>query len=127
MVSKQVRPLVTGAVLVSVFLVLRIVLPPLLPEETEQWVAFFTVLFAILAAYICGIAFLSRTLSGKISERVFGLVQKIFVAGILLGVAGMFQPWVQALYWIGFLVLFISTWSFTVWGYVIPKPAHESE
>jgi hypothetical protein len=127
MASKHVRPLITGAVLVLVFLILRVVLPRLLPEETGQWVSFFTVLFAILAAYICGIAFLSRVLSGKVSQRVFGLVEKIFIAGILLGVAGMFQPWVQALYWIGFCVLFASTWSFTVWGYVTPKPAHESE
>jgi len=127
MADKRVRPLITGAILVLVFLILRIILPRLLSEEAGQWAAFFTVLFAILAAYICGIAFLSRVLSGKISQRVFSLVEKIFIAGILLGVAGMFQPWVQALYWIGFLVLFASTWSFTVWGYVTPKPAHESE
>ena len=127
MANKAVRPLITGAILVSVFVVLRIILPSLLPEEMRRWAAFFTVLFAILSAYICGIAFLSRVLSGRISQRVFGLVEKTLIAGILLGVAGMFQPWVQALYWIGFLVLFASTWSFTVWGYVVPKSAHASE
>ena len=78
-------------------------------------------MLAILSAHICGLAFLSRRLSDKISQRVFSLVEKIFIAGILLGVAGMFQPWVQALYWIGFCVLLVSTWSFTVWGYVTPK------
>jgi hypothetical protein len=128
MASKRAgKPLIVGAILVAVFLILRIVLPRVLSEEAGQWAAFFTVLFAILSAYICGIAFLSRVLSGRVSQRVFGLVEKLFIAGILLGVAGMFQPWVQALYWIGFLVLFASTWSFTVWGYVVPKSEHASE
>lgn len=127
MASKHVRPLIVGAVLVSMSLILKAVLPRFLPKETGQGVAFFATLFAILSAYISGIAFLSRVLSGKISQRVFSLVEKIFIAGILLGIAGMFQPWVQALYWIGFLVLFASTWSFTVWGYVTPKSEHSSE
>jgi hypothetical protein len=39
----------------------------------------------------------------------------------------MFQPWLQAAYPIGFLLLFSSTWMFTLWGYVTPKPAHSTE
>ncbi|MGD2144253.1 MAG: hypothetical protein PVF54_07230 [Anaerolineae bacterium] len=121
------RPLIVGAALVSAFVILRIVLPKVLPEQMGQGAAFFTVLFAILSAYISGITILSRVLSGRISQRVFGLIEKAFIAGILLGVAGMFQPWVHAFYRIGFLVLFASTWSFTVWGYVVPKTAHSGE
>jgi len=89
MANKRARPLIVGAVLVFVFLILRIILPKLLPEETGQGAAFFATLFAILSAYICGIAFLSRALSGKISQRVFGLVEKIFIAGILLGAGSL--------------------------------------
>jgi hypothetical protein len=121
------RPLIVGAVLVIGAVILRIVLPRVLPEEMAQGAAFFTVLFGILSAYISGITVLSRALSGRVSQRLFGVVEKALIAGILLGVAGMFQPWVQALYWIGFLVLFASTWSFTVWGYVVPKTPQTAE
>jgi hypothetical protein len=109
------------------FVILRIVLPRILPEGMTQGAAFFTVLFAILSAYISGITVLSRVLSGRISQQVFGLIEKALIAAILLGVAGMFQPWVRALYWIGFLVLFAATWSFTVWGYVVPKSTERAE
>lgn len=121
------RPLIVGAILVAFFLILRLVLPGLLPEETAQWVSFFTVLLAILSGFICLIAFASRALSGRVPERLFGLVEIVLIAGIVLGILGMFQPWVQSLYPIGFLVLFSSTWMFTLWGYVTPKPAHGME
>lgn len=127
MSRKTVQPLITGAILVSVFVVLRIFLPGLLAPETGQTVAFFTVLIAILSGYICFIAFIARLLSGRISERVFGLLEKLFVAGILLGIAGMFQPWVPVFYPLGFVALFAATWIFTIWGYVIPKSAHGTE
>jgi hypothetical protein len=127
MSRKTVQPLITGAILVAICVILRIVLPGLLHPETGQWVAFFTILVAILSGYICFIAFMSRLLSGRIPERVFGLLEKLFVAGILLGIAGMFQPWLPVFYPIGFLALFAATWSFTVWGYVTPKSSHSSE
>jgi hypothetical protein len=66
-------------------------------------------------------------LSGRVSERLFGILEKIMVAGILLGIAGMFQPWVPSFYALGFTLLFAATWIFTLWGYVIPKSAHSSE
>ena len=125
--KSTIRPLIVGAILVAFFLILRIVLPELLPEESAQWVSFFTVVLAILSGFICLIAFASRALSGRVPERLFGLVEMLLIAGIVLGILGMFQPWVQTLYPIGFIVLFASTWMFTLWGYVPPKPAHSTE
>lgn len=125
--KNPVKPLIVGAILVAVFLILNRVLPPRLPEDTAQWVSFFTILLAILSAFICFIAFASRLLSGRVPERFFGIVEIILIAGIVLGILGMFQPWVQTLYPIGFIVLFSSTWMFTLWGYVTPKPAHSTE
>jgi hypothetical protein len=89
-----VKPLIVGAILVAIFVALRLILPPLLEPETGQWVAFFTALVAILSGYICFIAFMSRLLSGRISERLFGILEKLLIAGILLGIvsAGFHCP-----------------------------------
>jgi len=127
MSRETIKPLIVGAILVAIFLVLKTVLPPLLEPETAQWVSFFATLVAILSGYICFIAFVSRLLSGRISERVFGLLEKLLIAGILLGIAGMFQPWVPVFYPLGFIFLFAATWIFTLWGYVVPKSAHGTE
>ena len=127
MSRETIKPLIVGAILVVIFLVLKTVLPSLLEPDTAQWVSFFATLVAILSGYICFIAFISRLLSGRISERVFGLLEKLLVAGILLGIAGMFQPWVPRFYPLGFLLLFAATWIFTLWGYVTPKSAHGTE
>mgnify|MGYP001823205590 CR=1 FL=1 len=122
-----IKPLIVGAILVAIFIALSKILPPLLEPDTGQWVSFFATLVAILSGYICFIAFMSRLLSGRISERVFGYLEKLLIAGILLGIAGMFQPWVPAFYPLGFIVLFAATWIFTLWGYVVPKSAHGTE
>ena len=124
---KTVKPLIVGVILVAIFIALSKILPPLLTPETGQWVSFFATLVAILSGYICFIAFMSRLLSGRISERIFGILEKLLIAGILLGIAGMFQPWVPVFYPAGFIVLFAATWIFTLWGYVTPKSAHATE
>lgn len=122
-----VKPLIVGAILVAIFVALGKILPPLLAPATGQWISFFAALVAILSGYICFISFISRLLSGRISERLFGILEKLLIAGILLGIAGMFQPWVPVFYPAGFIVLFAATWIFTLWGYVVPKSAHSTE
>ena len=128
MASKRVRPLITGAMWVALFLILRAVLPRVLPGAAGQAAWFITGFLAILMGFIFfGIAFASRMLSGRISYRAFDLVEKINMAGMLLGMVGMFQPWVQAAYRIGFYVLFISFLAFNVWSHITPKSAHSTE
>jgi hypothetical protein len=127
MVSRTIKPLITGVILVAIFIALSLLLPRFLEPETGQSVRFFCTLVAIISGYICLISFLARLLSGRMPERVFGILEKLFVAAILLGIAGMFQPWVPVFYPAGFLVLFAATWSFTALGYVTPKSAHSTE
>ena len=126
-VRQTVKPLIIGAILVAIFIALSKILPPLFAPETGQTVSFFATLIAILSGYICFIAFMSRLLSGRVSERLFGYLEKLLIAGILLGIAGMFQPWIPVFYPAGFIVLFAATWIFTLWGYVVPKSAHSTE
>jgi hypothetical protein len=125
--KSPVKPLITGAILVAIFLAIRFIVPPLLPEEVGQTVSFFATLLAILSGFICIIAAASRALSDRVPERLFSVIEIALIAGIVLGIFGMFQPWVQPLYPIGFIVLFASTWMFTLWGYVTPKRVQSTE
>lgn len=127
MTRRIVQPLIVGAILVAVCVALRLILPGLLSQEAGDAVAFFTVLVAILSGYICFISFVARLLSGRVPERLFVLLERLFIAGIILGIVGMFQPWVPVFYPAGFILMFAATWIFTLWGYVIPKSAHGSE
>jgi len=127
MSRKTAQPLIIGVVLIAIFMALRLILPGLLSPEAGQAALFFTVVAAVLSGYICFIAFMSSLLSGRVPERLFVLLERLFIAGIVLGIAGMFQPWVSPLYPLGFLLLFAATWVFTLWGYVTPRSAHISE
>jgi hypothetical protein len=128
MAGKRTRPLIVGAGLVIFFLVLRVVLPPLLSPTAGQTASFLTVFLAILMAFIFfGVVFTSRELSGRVSQPVYNVVEKLIIAGILLGVVGMFQPWAQVLYRIGFLLLLVSTLAFIVWSHIAPRAARYDE
>jgi hypothetical protein len=76
---------------------------------------------ATLLALGSFIAFVGAKLSNTISQRIFGLIEKIIIGGILLGIIGMFQPWMLSGYRIGFPVLFFSTLAYIVWSHVTPK------
>ena len=127
MSRRTVKPLIVGVILVAVCLALRAILLQVLGPEAGQAAAFFCVLVAIVGGYICFVAFMSRLLSGRVPERAHVILERVLVAGILLGIAGMFQPRIPVLYPLGFLLLFFATWVFTLWGYVVPKGEQTSE
>lgn len=125
--SKRFRPLITGGILVAAFLVLRLILPRVLPPVAGEAAAFLTVFLAILVAFIFLIAFSASELGGKISRRVHRLIEGATIAGIILGVVGMFQPWTMLGYRIGFHLVLVSTLAFTLWSHVSPKVGSETE
>lgn len=126
MANKRARPFITGAIIIAVLLILRLILPRVLSPAAGETAKFFTVFLTILSAFIVFIVFMARLLSGRISARLYTVIERILIAGILLGVVGMFQPWIMLGYRIGFQVVLASTLAFTVWGYVMPKSAHET-
>lgn len=121
--SKRFRPLITGGIVVAVLLVLRLILPNVLPPVAGGIAAFLTVFLAILMAFIFLIAFVASELGGKVSRRLYKLIEGVTIAGILLGVVGMFQPWAMLGYRIGFHLLLASTLAFTLWSHVTPRLA----
>lgn len=82
----------------------------------------------ILGLFISFIRFVSHRLNDTVSQRTFNAVERIIIAGIVLGVVGMFQPWLFPAYKYGFLLLLASTLAFIVWSHVTPAaPLHGPE
>ena len=48
-------------------------------------------------------------------------IERILVVLILLGIAGMFQPWAIELYTWGFHLLFFATLAFIVIAHITPR------
>jgi hypothetical protein len=67
------------------------------------------------------IAFTARRLGGNVPRRIHGSIEAVLIAGILLGVFGLFQPWSLAGYGIGFHLLLVSVLGFVLWSHVPPR------
>ena len=84
-------------------------------------IPFVLIFAAILLGYITLIVLMVSYLSDNISARSFRIVESILIAGIVIGVVGMFQPWFFFAYTYGFLLLLISIFSFIGWSHIVPK------
>jgi hypothetical protein len=127
MANIKVKPLITGAIVIAVLLILRVVLPLVLSPAAGQIASFMTIFLSILMAFIFfGVAFPAANLSGKIPPKLYRPIEAILIAGIVLGVIGMFQPWAHILYRIGFHLLLFSVLGFTAWSHITPRRQRQS-
>jgi len=84
----------------------------------------FVLIFAsIILFFITFIWVVATTFNNQIPAKVYQTVERIIIAGIVLGIIGMFQPWVFFAYKYGFLLLLFSTLSFILWSHIVPKAA----
>ena len=90
-------------------------------------VPFVIVFVGILLCFITLIWLVALRYNDRISAARYRRVERWLIAGIVLGVIGMFQPWLFQAYQIGFLVLLGSTLGFIVWSHVVPAGAHPVE
>ena len=86
------------------------------PEQLAQNVLlsalpFILIFIAIILLFATLIIFASTRLSNNIGERPHRTIEWIAMAGIVLGIFGIFQPWVFALYSIGFIRCFLRPFS----------------
>ena len=84
-------------------------------------IPFILIFVSILLTFISLINMSASVLNNYISMRMFKTIESILIAGIALGIFGMFQPWLLILYKIGFLVLLFSTLGFIWWSHIKPK------
>jgi lysylphosphatidylglycerol synthetase-like protein (DUF2156 family) len=82
---------------------------------------FILIFVSILLVFISLINMSASVLNDYISERMYRIIETVLIAGIVLGVVGMFQPWLMILYKVGFMVLLVSTLGLIWWSHVKPK------
>lgn len=91
-------------------------------------VAWFVIgLLAFLFGFGYFIALLARQLKDKVPRRLYSLIEGLIIGGIVLGILGLFQPWVLWGFRIGFGVLFYSTLAYVVWSHVTPRSEQYEE
>lgn len=118
---------IAGVVLIILGVVAMQVIPRLAtPEQMAKNVLlsaipFILIFAAIIILYISFIWALATALKEVISPRTYNIVMKIIIAGILLGIVGMFQPWAMVFYTYGFVLLLFSTLTYIVWSHITPK------
>lgn len=84
-------------------------------------IPFVLIFAAIILGFIAIIVVVGSMLNDNVPGRTHRIIEQILIAGIVLGVVGMFQPWIFEGYKYGFLLLLISTLGFIVWSHVAPK------
>lgn len=87
--------------------------------------SFLMVFISIILFYISFIWWLALRLNGKVSYNTFRIIEYVFIGGIVVGIIGMFQPWVFAAFRYGFYLLVLSTLGFIAWSHITPAPPKE--
>lgn len=82
---------------------------------------------AIILAFIAVIVLAARSLNDRISQDTYRRIERVVIAGIVLGIVGMFQPWWFAVYRYGFVLLLVSTLSFILWSHIRPEGVRPQE
>jgi hypothetical protein len=84
-------------------------------------IPFVLIFAAIILGFIAIIVVVASMLDNNISKRAHHTVEQILIVCIVLGVVGMFQPWLFEGYKYGFLLLLFSTLGFILWSHITPK------
>ena len=134
MINKRPRVPIGLPIAAVITLILGIAAGPVIDSlATEEQLAtnvllsaipFVLIFVSIILLFITLIWLVASMLNNRIPERIYRPVEWIIIAGIVLGIVGMFQPWTFAGYRYGFMLLFFSTLAFILWSHVVPKGAH---
>ena len=137
MPANRIRPprglLIAAALLVLFALVAGPIGQALVPPEQQAKailvlaLPFISIFVAILLVFIYGIFVLAARFNGIIPPKVYQPIEAVIIAGIVLGVIGMFQGVTIFGYQFGFLLLLFSTLAFTAWSHVVPKTQRTDE
>lgn len=83
-------------------------------------IPFVAIFISIILAFICLIVIAAIVLNGRIPLRTYRPIEYLVIAGILLGVLGLFQGWKLFVYQNGFLLLLAAVLLFMVWSHITP-------
>jgi lysylphosphatidylglycerol synthetase-like protein (DUF2156 family) len=132
MIKKLKRPFIRFVIAIACFLALgglfRLYTTEVMSETQQQEVLvkgipFVAVFIAILLVFIFVIVAAALLLKGKVPPRTYRPVESVIIAGIVIGVVGLFQGWTLFGYEYGFLLLLISLLLFMIWSHITPQTA----
>ena len=118
-----------------VLLILGFIALPIVGDIPEEELArnvlvsalpFILIFASIIIFFMSFIWWVGIKLNDNISEKAYKPVEMLLIAGILIGVFFIFQPWVFQLFRVGFFVLLASLIGFMVWSHVRPKATDEA-
>jgi hypothetical protein len=127
------RPRVPKGLLIAivVLIILGLISNPIIrslatPEQLAQNVLlnaipFILIFAAIILAFVAVITIVADTFNNNISQRLYKVIERLLIGGIILGIFGMLQPWLHLAYKYGFILLLFSTLGFILWSHVTPK------
>lgn len=119
--------LIAAAVLIALSFIARPALRSWVPDLESSKNAlllalpFLLVFVPIILLFMALIVFVSKLLYQRVPERAYKSIEYVFIAGIVLGIISMFQPWTFLLFKPGFFVLFGSLLGFMIWSHVAMK------
>lgn len=91
-------------------------------EVLIKAIPFVAVFVSIVLAFACVIVLVAIRFNGRVPQRSYRPIEMLFIAGILIGVLGLFQGWKMFAYEYGFLLLLGSLLCFMVWSHMAPMP-----
>lgn len=135
MVNKKIRPpyvllIVSVVLIIFGYLFGRFYLPTI-PENVRIdnviiiAVPFICYFVAVILVYIFLINVVSQILSHKISPKIYKPLNFLFIAGIIVGILMMLQPFTIVLFKVSFMVVLVSLLCFMVWSHVTPAAIPE--
>jgi hypothetical protein len=80
---------------------------------------------AIILVFILVVALLGQRFHQAVPFRTHQPIEFTAIAGILVGIVALFQPWSQSPYQFGFSTLLYATLGFILWSHVAPRGARD--
>lgn len=88
-------------------------------------IPFILIFVAIVLTFITVIMTTANLLNHKIAGEIYRPIEVTIIAGIIIGVIGMFQPWWFGGFRLGFFLLLFSTLAFILWSHIVPRGVHQ--
>jgi hypothetical protein len=121
------KMLIAAVVLFALSFVIQPVLNALVPDLQSSVnvlliaLPFLLVFVPIILLFMSLIVFASKVLEHRVAETPYKIIEYVFIAGIVVGIIAMFQPWTFLLFKPGFFILFLSLLGFMLWSHVAMK------
>jgi hypothetical protein len=90
-------------------------------------VPFICYFVGVILVYIFIINMAGQILNRRVPENIYKIINFITIAGIILGILMMMQPFTIVLFRMSFMVVLISLLLFMIWSHISPAYTPEEE